>query len=130
MSPTADKDALGRRGERLAVRHLKKCGYTILRRNFRSPLGEIDVIAQEGHKVCFIEVKSRREHDLGRGKEAVGPGKQAKIVRAALGYLMKHNLVVQDCRFDVVDVSFDKSGRDPQVELIRDAFSATSFYNY
>ena len=130
MARTAEDGELGRQGEKVAVRHLKKCGYAIVKRNYRSRLGEIDIIAQEGKKLCFVEVKARRGREYGEGKEAVTATKQAKIVRAALGFLMQHKLMAQDCRFDVVAVEFDKDGKKPEIELVRDAFPATSFYNY
>ena len=121
---------LGRKGERLAVRHLKKHGYKILHRNWTCPLGEIDIIARDGDRLCFIEVKTRSGDSFGNALEAVGPRKQSQIVRAALGFLMQHALPVQDCRFDVVAVQFDREGKHPVCELVQDAFPTTSFYKY
>ncbi len=130
MPPAADKQELGRKGERIAVRHLKKNGYHVLHRNWECELGEIDIIARQGKKLCFVEVKTRRGDSFGDGLDAVTPDKQARIVRAALGFLMQHKLPVQDCRFDVLAVHFDGNGKHPVCELVQDAFPATSFYNY
>ena len=132
MDPAADADKqkLGRKGEQLAVAHLKKHGYRILHRNWECPLGEIDVIARDAGTTCFIEVKTRVGDSFGQAIEAVSTTKQAQIVRAALGFLMQHKLPLQDCRFDVVAVQFDPQGKKPVCELIQDAFPATSFYKY
>ena len=132
MDSAADnrKLKLGKMGERLAVRHLKKNGYKIVHRNWKCPLGEIDVIARADDKLCFVEVKTRCGDLFGGALEAVTPVKQAQIVRAALGFLMQHKLPVRDCRFDVVAVQFDPNGKNPVCELVPDAFPATSFYQY
>ena len=128
----ADKNRkkLGRRGERLAVKHLRKHGYRILHQNWKCPLGEIDIIARSDDRLCFVEVKTRSGDSFGEALEAVPPRKQAQIVRAALGFLMQHELPVQDCRFDVVAVQLDSSGKHVTCELIQDAFPATAFYKY
>ena len=126
----ARKQKLGRKGEQIAVRYLKEQGYKILHRNWKSTLGEIDIIAREGGMLCFVEVKTRSDEDFGGALGAVGPAKQAQIVRAALGFLMKHKLPVQDCRFDVVAIQFDAKEGSPSCELVQDAFPATSFYKY
>jgi len=125
-----ERKNLGRKGERAAVQFLKKQGYRILHRNWKSPLGEIDIIAKDGKTLCFVEVKTRSDESYGGAVEAVRPAKQAQIVRAALGFLMQHQVPVQDCRFDVVAIQFDPKGKDADCELIQDAFPATSFYKY
>ena len=124
------KDKLGRKGERGAARFLKEHGYRVLHRNWKSKLGEVDIIAREGKTLCFVEVKSRSDESFGGAVEAVGPAKQAQIVRAALAFLMRHNIPVQDCRFDVVAVQFDPERKIFEFELIQDAFTASSFYKY
>lgn len=124
-----DRQKLGRKGERIAVRYLKGKGYKVLHRNWGSSLGEIDIIAREGGKLCFVEVKTRSGKDFGGALEAVGPAKQSQIVRAALGFLMQHKLPVQDCRFDVVAVQLNAEG-EAECELVQDAFSAAAFYKY
>ena len=125
-----DRQVLGRKGEQAAERYLKKQGYRILHRNWKSALGELDLIAREGERLCFVEVKARDEkEEFGDGLEAVGPAKQAQIVRAALGFLMNRKVAVQDCRFDVVSVRMRQKG-EPECELVQDAFPASSFYKY
>ena len=125
-----DRQKLGRSGERIAVRCLKDHGYKILHRNWKSSLGEIDIIARQGSTLCFVEVKARSGENFGDGLEAVGPTKQAQIVRAALGFLMQHKLPVQDCRFDVIAVRLKPAPGQEPCELVQDAFPATAFYKY
>ncbi len=109
----------GEKGEGLAEKFLKKMGYKIIERNFRTRLGEIDIIADDGGTLVFIEVKSRESIAYGRPFEAVDYFKKRKIVNAALLYLKKLK-EIPPCRFDVVSIYFD-SGRT-ECELIRDAF--------
>ena len=126
----AKKQKLGAKGERIAVRYLKSQGYKILHRNWKSPLGEIDLIARQSGTLCFIEVKARQGNEFGGALAAVSPTKQAQIVRAALGFLMRRNLPVQDCRFDVVAIQMDAKSGQAECELIQDAFPASAFYKY
>jgi putative endonuclease len=112
---------LGRRGEEIACRHLVAQGYRILVRNYRSRLGEVDIIAEEGATLVFVEVKSRRGHRCGHPSEAVTPAKCRQISRVALLYLAETGRFGEAARFDVVAVTF--AGQDgPLVELLRNAF--------
>jgi putative endonuclease len=110
----------GKRGEEIAVSYLKKEGYRIRERNYRCPLGEIDIIALDGDEVVFVEVKSRKSGDFGEPEAAVDARKQAKLSRIALNYINEHNLNDRSARFDVVAVRFLK-GSD-RVRLVRNAF--------
>jgi putative endonuclease len=110
----------GKRGEEIAVSYLKKEGYRIRERNYRCPLGEIDIIALDGNEVVFVEVKSRKSDDFGEPEAAVDARKQAKLSRIALNYINEHNLNDRSARFDVVAVRFLK-GSD-RVRLVRNAF--------
>jgi putative endonuclease len=110
----------GKRGEEIAVSYLKKEGYRIRERNYRCPLGEIDIIALDGNEVVFVEVKSRKSDDFGEPEAAVDTRKQAKLSRIALNYINEHNLNDRSARFDVVAVRFLK-GSD-RVRLVRNAF--------
>lgn len=119
--PSEDpRSRVGRRGEDLAYELLKKKGYEILERNFKSPLGEIDIIAREGKTLAFVEVKTRLSDDFGTAKWAVGAKKQRKVSMVALDYLRRHSLSDQAARFDVVAIDLDQ-GRE-KVELYRNAF--------
>jgi putative endonuclease len=111
---------IGRCGEDLAVQLLKKKGYKILERNYKSSLGEIDIIAQEGKVLVFAEVKTRSTSDFGSAKWAVDARKQRKLSMLALGYLKSRSLIDQPSRFDVVAIDRDQG--QEKIELIRNAF--------
>ena len=113
------RQQLGTDGERAAERFLRARGYTILARNYRCPLGEVDLIALDGGTVVFVEVKTRR--GAGSPFDAVDPRKQRQIARAAEHYLNAHRLQDRDVRFDVVGVSPDGGGL--ACELVQDAFA-------
>ena len=111
---------LGETGEALAARKLKKAGYKIIETNYRTRLGEIDIIAKEDDTIVFVEVKSRRSVHFGNPKQAVTLQKQKKISMVALYYLKATGQSTARARFDVVTVI---SNRDrPQVEIIKNAF--------
>lgn len=110
---------LGQEGEDLAVRHLKKKGYRILERNYKNPLGEIDIIAYENGAIVFIEVKARSSDEYGLPVESVHRKKQEKMKRVALLYLKRFKTEVP-ARFDVVSVFMGKSGTE--IDIIRNAF--------
>ena len=116
IDPPEDTRAAGRRGENAAVAALEDRGYVIRERNFRTPVGEIDVIAEEGDALCFIEVKWRRTAGLGHPGEAVTPEKQRRLARAAQWYVSRHGRASSVCRFDVVGIL------DDRIEIYPDAF--------
>ena len=111
---------IGKQGEEIAVRFLSKQGYHIITRNYRTSLGEIDIIAQEGETLVFIEVKTRAGEGFGAPQAAVDRKKQEKITRVALVYLSQKKEAARPCRFDVVAIKSDFKGF--RVELIRNAF--------
>ena len=113
----------GHEGEQLALLHLKHLGYRIVCRNYRCPLGEIDIIAQHQDVLVFVEVKSRRSQAFGSPKHAITPAKQHKLSQVAWHYLQKHDLTETKARFDVVTVSGTKSA--PIFEVIENAFEST-----
>jgi putative endonuclease len=114
------RQKFGRRSEELAVSHLKKRGYKILERNYRTRLGEIDIIARDGRSLAFVEVKARKSTSFGNPKWAVTPKKQMKISMVALEYLKRTGQSNAKARFDVVTIIADKT--EPHVELIQNAF--------
>jgi len=117
---------LGVRGEKTAARFLKRKGYEILRRNFRTRFGEIDIIDRDGHTLVFVEVKSRREGIPGAAEASVGAKKKRSLSKAALFFLQASGLDKMDCRFDVVTVEFFRRNQ-PRISLIRDAFQLPRF---
>ena len=111
---------LGTKGEGVAVDFLKKNGYKIITKNYKTPMGEIDIIAQDNKTLVFIEVKTRESLMYGQPFEAVNSAKKRKIAKVALLYLKRFKQQIPPCRFDVVSICYvnDRS----KCELIRDAF--------
>jgi putative endonuclease len=117
------KQHFGLQGEELAVRHLKKKGYRIIERNFRTRAGEIDIIAKHKGQIVFAEVKTRHTNRYGHPKLAVTDHKQRKISMVALAYLKRHYAVETSARFDVVTIQSSEEG--PTIEIFPNAFELT-----
>ena len=120
-TPKAARQGLGRTGERLAAEELARQGYSIIERNFRCQHGEIDLIAEEGGDLVFIEVKTRRGNAYGLPEEAVTPRKQQKIVQVATYYLDLHTCSERAWRVDVVAVQLSASGRFEEIRVYQHA---------
>ena len=111
--------SLGQRGEEIALKFLKKQGYKIRACNYKTKLGEIDIIANDGDTLVFIEVKTRESLEYGHPFEAVNARKRKKIANVALLYLKKFDELPQ-CRFDVVSIHINDG--NAECKLIKDAF--------
>ncbi len=109
----------GRAGEDAAAFYLEQQGWIILERNYRLSGGEIDIIAQDGDYLVFVEVKTRRGSTFGSPFEAVDIRKQQRLTKAALTYMSERCLDMA-ARFDVAAVFSEKSTF--RVELLRNAF--------
>jgi putative endonuclease len=121
--PSPAHQRTGRRGEEAAYFHLRKLGYTMVARNFRSPQhrGEIDLIGWERDVLCFIEVKTRSTRDVKTGIAAVDRHKRREVAAVARDYLRR---LPPSCqwRFDVVSVYYDRStASQPQIEVFRNS---------
>jgi putative endonuclease len=113
---------LGRGGEDTAVDYLRRRNYRLLARGFRLLRGEIDIIAQDGDTIVFLEVKTRSGPAYGPPEEAVTAAKQRQIRRIAEGFLAKRRIAADvPCRFDVLSILIDESGA-PRIVHIKDAF--------
>jgi len=110
----------GKKSESLAAAYLKKNKYKIITENYRTRLGEIDIIARDGDTLAFVEVKSGRSDQFGSPKGAVTPRKQRKISMVALQYLKATKQPHRRARFDVVSICY--AGNHPEIELIKNAF--------
>jgi putative endonuclease len=118
---TIARQQLGHKGEDLAARHLEQLGYRILERNYRTRLGEIDIIARDGDTLVFVEVKVRRSPRFGSAKAAVTAAKRRRLSMVALQYLKgPAGRKSSRARFDVVAV--DRHAEAPRVELVHNAF--------
>jgi putative endonuclease len=114
---------IGRRGEEEAYFHLRKMGYTMVARNFRSPRcrGEIDLIGWDKDVLCFVEVKTRTTRDVKPGEAAVDRHKRREIAAVARDYLRRCPPSCQ-WRFDVVSVYYVGSKTSqPKVEVFRNS---------
>ena len=119
-----DRRAVGLEGEAVARRFLKNLGVRIVEENFNCPLGEIDLIVEDGDILVFVEVKTRRSTRFGTPAEAVHARKQRQILRVAEAY-MRERRFRGPCRVDVVAVEFPGQGTEARVELIRNAVQGT-----
>ncbi len=110
--------ALGRRGEDLAHRYLRRQGYTIVARNYRLASGEAeaDLIAWDCDTLVIVEVKTRRSDEFGPPDRAVGPEKLAHLRRVARSYARKSEIPWERVRLDLVTVTM---GTPPRLELFR-----------
>ena len=106
----AAKDALGRRGEAIAARHLMSSGLTIVERNWRCPEGEIDLVARDGDELVFVEVKTRTSVAFGHPLEAITPRKLARLRRLAGAWCLAHPEERASIRIDAVAVIAPRGG--------------------
>jgi putative endonuclease len=100
---------------------LETHGYRVVARNWRCPYGEIDVIAEDGSELVFVEVKFRRGIRLGSPEEAITPAKRHKLLLAAQTYLADRSLEQRPYRFDVVAIELGPGGQVSAVRLHRRA---------
>ena len=114
------RQKFGKESESMAARHLKKNGYKILEQNYRTKLGEIDIIAKDRDTLVFVEVKAKRSDRFGHPKEAVTLKKQRKISQVALIYLSATNQRNAKARFDVVAILATEDSTS--IEIVKNAF--------
>lgn len=117
--------AIGSYGEDLALDYLNKKDYTLIIRNFRNKNGEIDLICKDKEIIVFIEVKSRYSYHFGLPREAVTYFKQKQIINISKYFLYKYKLLNYNCRFDVLEIYFNKNNNTYFIEHIKDAFRPT-----
>ena len=117
-------DELCKKGEALAGKLLKKRGYKILKRNYVSKYGEIDIVAYDKGTICFVEVKTRQSENYGPPELAVTKEKRKRIIRTALNYLVINHIENTDYRFDVVSILYKEDENKPDIELFESAFTA------
>ena len=115
----------GQEGEAEAERYLRRKGYRIVARNVRSSLGELDLVAEDGQVLVFVEVKARRTGQFGGAIHAVHRHKQRKLIRLAAHFLAQRHWMDRPCRFDVVLLE-SKGSATLRVEHIQDAFDVSS----
>lgn len=111
---------VGITGEDKASTFLKRRGYHILERNYRSPFGELDIIASKGKCLVFCEVKTRSSGEMDMAFAAVDGNRRGRMARAASHYLNTRGDPRKDCRFDVIALL--KNGAEWKIEHVKDAF--------
>jgi putative endonuclease len=116
-----ERRLLGQAGEALAADTLQQQGYKILTRNYRTPYGEIDLIARHGDTLVFVEVKLRRSEVFGPPQAAVNTAKQRHLRLAAQYYLSQQRAEDIKIRFDVVAITM--AGPQPRIEIFAGAFT-------
>lgn len=120
-SPGGQRRALGAFAERLAAAYLEQRGYRIEARNVYLRHGEIDLVAEHNGVTVFIEVRSRRQGDLGSALASLSRTKQHRMRVMAEYYLALHPEVPQEARIDLVAVSLSRSGKVESIDLIENA---------
>jgi len=117
--------ALGRRGEDIAHRFLRRSGIVVVARNYRmnSGAGEVDLIGWEGDTLVFVEVKSRQTEAYGAPDRAIGPQKEFSLIRAAREYARHAEVPWSRVRFDVINVVFTTP---PAVTHFRNVFGPSA----
>ena len=117
---THARQVLGKLGEDIAAAELTRRGYAIVARRYRTPYGEIDIVAEHGETLVFAEVKAREDDEFGTAAEAVTPWKQRRLAHMAREYLAREKIADRACRFDVVAIMFNTD--PPTIELFENAF--------
>jgi len=122
---THGRRELGVRGEELAARFLASKGFRIRERNVRLKRGEIDIVAEDGPVLVFVEVRTRRSRAFGTPLESVDARKRRRLLALAQAYLYYRRISGATCRFDVVAITWAAPGQPPVIEHVRDAFQAS-----
>ena len=116
-NPPYNKRNIGTRYENMAVEYLLSQGHTIIKRNYRTRLGEIDIISKDNSTIVFTECKYRSNNRYGYAIEAVDVRKQHKISRVALFFCSRYGYTSFPCRFDVIGID-----RNNRITHIKNAF--------
>ena len=125
MAPDAgQRKKLGDRGESLAACFLEAKGFGILERNYRCPVGEVDLVAQEGECLVFVEVRSRSSDAFGTPEESITQEKRQRLAQVAECYLAERGSSLPAWRIDLVAVDFGPGGSAQRVELFRNVVTS------
>ena len=119
------KSEIGKLGEESVCAYLIERGYKIAARNYRIKGGEIDIIAENGDYIAFVEVKSRKPDTMVSGFEAVNKRKRGLIIKTAADYCCKHPNMLQP-RFDVAQVII-VNGKVLSIDYITNAYDTTGY---
>ena len=118
-----NRQEVGKLGEKLAQKFLKKKGYRILETDFRCRMGEIDIVAQQKDYLVFVEVRTKSSLDFGTPEESITQSKKEKLIASALTYISTHQNLPPLWRIDVVAIEVDQKGKSKRIELIENAIT-------
>lgn len=110
MPGQSRRQSLGKRGETLAADYLRRLGYTVVETNYRCQWGEVDIVAQEGDTLVFVEVRTRRGASFGAPQESLTPRKRQRLISTAETYLQAHPDAPADWRIDLISLTPHSSG--------------------
>lgn len=114
---------LGNLGEKLAKDFLKKNGYRVRETNFKCREGEIDIVAEQGDCLVFVEVRTKSSSEFGTPEESITHFKKEKLIASALSYLSSHQGLPAQWRIDLVAIELDERNKIKRIELIQNAVS-------
>jgi putative endonuclease len=120
---TSPVQSIGSLGETIAADYLEANGYTFLGRNWRSPYGEIDLIALQNGVVAFVEVKTRRSRTLGPPEISITPRKREHMRDSAEYYIQQHPELTTDWRIDVITVQIQSGNLPPLIDHFENVIS-------
>ena len=115
------KNSVGATGETIASAYLKKKGYKIIETNFRTPLGELDLVTRFKSIIVFVEVKTRSSYYFGPPYLSVTNIKQRHVIKSALFYLKSHNLIDANWRIDIVSINLNYDSKLEKIEIFENA---------
>ena len=121
LAVTEIRQRLGESGEDLACRELRRRGYAILARRYRTRHGEIDIVAKDSETIVFVEVKLKTSAEFGTAAESVTRWKQRRVAAMAVDYLARNGQTMEPCRFDVVAIDA-LDGAEPRITVYPGAF--------
>jgi putative endonuclease len=125
-----NRQEVGKLGEKVAQKFLKKRGYRIHEVSFRCPQGEIDIIAQQKDYLVFVEVRTKSSLDFGTPEESITQSKKKKLIASALTYANTHQNLPSLWRIDVVAIELDDKGQTRRIELIENAIEQDSPFTW
>ncbi len=118
---------IGKHGEAIAARFLASRGFSVLRKNFITPFGEIDLVAKQAEYIVFVEVKTRISERFGTPLSAITTAKKKHILKNCRYYLARHNLCEAPCRIDVIGINIDAEGQPQVIKHVKNAIETTGY---
>ena len=115
------RQRLGRLGEALARRRLGELGYRIVEANYRAPSGEIDLVAEHGSALVFVEVRTRSGGSFGPPEESITPRKRSHMIDSAQEYMQATQAGEREWRIDLVAVEVGPNGRVERIDVLENA---------